>query len=128
MITQTTSQNKINQNQILYINSKIKEKLPDMDLIMTTERELGRAHQRSGKTKLNEPRLPFLHDKTCRSPSEDVQSRHRSIVENCENEHRSHQINYLEYRNHYAITKATKTVRNLITLIDTSNIRNDSSD
>ena len=128
MITQTTSQNKINQNQILYINSKIKEKLPDMDLIMTTESESGRAHQRSGKTKLNEPRLSFLHDETCRSPSEDVQSRHRSIVENCENEHRSHQINYLEYRNHYAITKATKTVRNLIILIDTSNIRNDSSD
>ena len=128
MITQTTAQNKIKQNQILYINSKFYEKLPDMDLIMTTESESGRAHQRSGKTKLNEPRLPFLHDETCRSPSEDVQSRHRSIVENCENEHRSHQINYLEYRNHYAITKATKTVRNLIILIDTSNIRNDSSD
>ena len=128
MITQITSQNKINQNQILYINSKIKEKLPDMDLIMTTESESGRAHQRPGKTKLNEPRLSFLHDETCRSPSEDVQSRHRSIVENCENEHRSHQINYLEYRNHYAITKATKTVRNLIILIDSSNIRNDSSE
>ena len=128
MITQTTSQNKINQNQILYINSKIKEKLPDMDLIMTTESESGRAHQRPGKTKLNEPRLSFLHDETCRSPSEDVRSRYRSNVENCENEHRSHQINYLEYRNHYAITKATKTVRNLIILIDTSNIRNDSSD
>ena len=128
MITQITSQNKINQNQILYINSKIKEKLPDRDLKAPTESEPGRAHQRSGKTKLNEPRLSFLHDETCRSPSEDVQSRHRSIIENCENEHRSHQINYLEYRNHYAITKATKTVRNLIILIDTSNIINDSSD
>ena len=121
MITQTTAQNKINQNQILYINSKIKEKLPDMDLTVTTESESGWAHQRSGNAKLNEPRLSFLHDETCRSPSEDDQSRHRSIVENCENEHRSH-------RNHYAITKATKTVRNLIILIDTSNIRNDSSD
>ena len=128
MITQTTSQNKINQNQILYINSKIKEKLPDMDLTVTTESESGRAHQRSGSAKLNKPRLSFLHDEKCRLPSEDDQSRHRSIVENCENEHRSHQINYLEYRNHYAITKATKTVRNLIILIDTSNIRNDSSD
>ena len=44
------TQNKINQNQILYINSKIKEKLPDMDLTVTTENESGRAHQRSGKT------------------------------------------------------------------------------
>ena len=74
MITQTTAQNKINQNQILYINSKIKEKLPDMDLTVTTENESGWAHQRSGNAKLNEPRLSFLHDETCGSPSEDDQS------------------------------------------------------
>ena len=128
MITQTTAQNKINQNQILYINSKIKEKLPDMDLTVTTESESGRAHQRSGNAKLNEPRISFPHDEKCRLPSEDDQSRHRSIVENCENEHRSHQINYLEDQNHYAKTNATKTVRNLIILIDTAITRNDSSD
>ena len=128
MITQTTAQNKINQDQILYINSKIKEKLPDMGLTVTTESESGQAHQRPSNAKLNEPRESFLHDETCRSPSEDDQSRHRSIVENCENEHRSHQINYLEYQNHYAITKTTKSVRNLIILTDISNIRNDSSD
>ena len=88
MITQTTAQNKITQNQILYINSKIKEKLPDMDLTVTTENESGWAHQRSGNAKLNEPRISFPHDEKCRLPSEDDQSRHRSIVENCENEHR----------------------------------------
>ena len=77
-----------------------------MDLTVTTESESGRVHQRSSSAKLNEPRLSFLHDEKCRVPSEDDQSRHRSIVENCENEHGSHQINYLEYRNHYAITKS----------------------
>ena len=93
MIKQTTfTQNKINQTQTLYINLKIKEKLPDRDLKAPTESEPGRAHQRSGKTKLNEPRLSFLHDETCRSPSEDVRSRFRSNVENCENEHQSNQI------------------------------------
>ena len=109
MITQTTAQNKIKQNQILHIHSKSKEKLPDMDLTVTTESESEQAHQRPSNAKLNEPRQSFLHDEKCRVPSEDDQSRHRSIVENCENEHRSHQINYLEYRNHYAITKTMKT-------------------
>ena len=99
-----------------------------MDLTVKTESESGRVHQRSSSAKLNEPRRSFLHDEKCRVPSEDDQSRHRSIVENCENEHRSHQINYLEYQNHYAITKTTKSVRNLIILTDISNIRNDSSD
>ena len=107
---------------------KIKEKLPDRDLKAPTESEPGRAHQRSGKTMLNEPRLSFLPDETCRSPSEDVRSRYRSNGENCENEHRTYQINYLEYQNHYAITKAMKIPRNLNILIDTSNIRNDSVD
>ena len=87
MITQTNAQNKTNQNQILYIISKFKEKLPDMDLTVTTKSESGRAHQRSGNAKLNEPRISFPHDEKCRLPSEDDQSRHRSIVENCENEH-----------------------------------------
>ena len=99
-----------------------------MDLTVMTESESGRVHQHSSSAKLNEPRQSFLHDEKCRVPSEDDQSRHRSIVENCENEHRSHQIIYSEYQNHYAITKATKSVRNLIILTDISNIRNDSSD
>ena len=88
------------------------------------ESESGRVHQRSSSAKLTEPRLSSLHDEKCRVPSEGDQSRHRSIFENCENEHRSHQVNH---QNHYAITKAMKSVRNLITLIKTSNIRNDSS-
>ena len=92
MITQTNAQNKINQNQILHIISKFKEKLPDMDWTVTTESESGRAHQRSCKTMLSEPRLSFPPDETCKSPSEDVRSQHRSIGENCENEHQSNQI------------------------------------
>ena len=71
---------------------KSKEKLPDRDLKAPTESGRGRARQRSCKTMLSEPRLSFLPDETCKSPSEDVRSQHRSNGENCENEHQSYQI------------------------------------
>ena len=92
---------------------------------MMKESELGWVHQHSSSAKLTEPSLSSLHDEKCRVPSEDDQPRRQSTVENCKYEHRLHKVNH---QNHYAITKATKTVRNLIILIDTSNIRNDSSD
>ena len=99
-----------------------------MDLIVKTESESERVHQRSSSAKQNKPRISFLHVEKCRVPSEDDQPRRRSIVENCENEHRSYQINYLEYQHHFAMTRSTKSVCNLIILTDTSNIRDDSSD
>ena len=91
---------------------------------MMKESESERVHQHSSSAKLTEPRLSFLHDGKCRVPSEDDQPRCRSTVENCKNEHRLHQVSH---QNHYAITKAMKSVRNLIILIKTSVIRNDSS-
>ena len=90
MITQTTAQNKINQNQILYINSKMKEKLPDMDLTVTTESESGRAHQRSGNAKLNEPRISSPHDETYKLPSVGDRFQHQNNGKSCENEHQSY--------------------------------------
>ena len=84
---------------------------------MMKESESGRVHQHSSSAKLTEPRLSFLHDGKCRVPFEDDQPRCRSTVENCKNEHRLHQVSH---QNHYAITKAKKSVRNLITFIKTS--------
>ena len=87
---------------------KIKEKLPDRDLKAPTESEPGRAHQRSGNAKLNEPRISFPHDEKCRLPSEDDQSRHRSIVENCENEHRLYQQKLLRIPTSFCNDKSYK--------------------
>ena len=75
---------------------------------MVKESESEQVHQHSSSVKLTEPRLSFPHDGKCRLPSEGDQSRCRSTVENCKNEHRSHQVSY---QNHYVITKATKSVR-----------------
>ena len=90
---------------------------------MTKESELGWVHQHSSSAKWTEPRLSSLHDVKCRAPSEGDQPRCRSTAENCKNEHRLHQVSH---QNHYAITKAKKSVRNLIIFIKTSVIRNDS--
>ena len=84
---------------------------------MMKESELGWVHQHSSSTKLTEPRLSSLHDGKCKAPSEGDQPRCRSTAENCKNEHRLHQVSH---QNHYAITKAKKSVRNLITFTKTS--------
>ena len=91
---------------------------------MTIESELGWVHLHSSSAKWTEQRLSSLHDGKCRAPSEGDQPRCRSTAENCKNEHR---LNQVSHQNHYAITKANKSERNLIIFIKTSVIRNDSS-
>ena len=91
---------------------------------MMKESESERVHQHSSSAKLTEPSLSSLHDGKCIAPSEGDQPRCRSTAENCKNEHR---LNQVSHQNHYAITKAKKSERNLIIYIKTSVIRNDSS-
>ena len=91
---------------------------------MMKESESGRVHQHSSSAKLTEPRLSSLHDGKCKVPFEDDQPRCRSTVENCKNEHRLHQVNH---QNHYSITKAMNSARNLIIFTKTSVMRDDSS-
>ena len=122
LIMKTTAQNI--ELKPYDIHSKFKRKIPDTDLTMTIESELGWAHLHSSSAKWTEQRLSSLHDGKCRAPSEGDQPRCRSTAENCKNEHR---LNQVSHQNHYATTKAKKSERNLIIFIITSVIRNDSS-
>ena len=91
---------------------------------MTKVSELGWVRQHSGSAKWTEPRLSSLHDGKCKAPSEGVQPRCRSTAESCKNEHRLHQVSH---QNHYALTKAKKSARNLIIFTKTSVMIDDSS-